>query len=116
MTGVPPLFRLTATGTVTPAAVGEQALDPPPVADVARVSVWALPWPQLALVTLLALVGWTLVAARRRRARQLARALAAAREEGRRQADRESEKTSVGQHAAGRRHDARTPHRPGGDQ
>ncbi|XTZ15803.1 WxL protein peptidoglycan domain-containing protein [Micromonospora echinospora] len=99
MADVPPLFRLTATATVTPAAVGEQALGPPPAAEAARATVWALPWPQLALVTLLALVGWALIAVRRRRARQLARALAAAREEGRRQADRETEKTSAGQHA-----------------
>ncbi|MFC8848012.1 MULTISPECIES: WxL protein peptidoglycan domain-containing protein [unclassified Micromonospora] len=86
VTGVPPLFRLTTIAGVTPAAVGEQVLDPPPQGDTAQVVVWAVPWPQLALLALLALAGWALVGARRRRARQLARAVAAAREEGRAQA------------------------------
>ncbi|MDG4795618.1 DUF916 domain-containing protein [Micromonospora sp. WMMD1082] len=86
MSGVPPLFRLTANATVTPAAVGDQILDPPPRGEPAQATVWAVPWPQLALLILLALVGWALIAARRRRAAQLARAVAAAREEGRAQA------------------------------
>ncbi|MCX4471370.1 DUF916 domain-containing protein [Micromonospora sp. NBC_01655] len=94
LTGVPPLFRLTATAAVTPAAVGDQVLDPPPAVDTARVALWAVPWPQLALITLIALAGWALVAARRRRARQLARALAAAREQGRTEASRDSQQTS----------------------
>ncbi|MDM4721210.1 DUF916 domain-containing protein [Micromonospora sp. WMMA1363] len=88
MSGVPPLFRLTANATVTPAAVGDQVLDPPPPAGTARAAVWAMPWPQLAVLALLALAGWALIAARRRRAAQLARAVAAAREEGRAQASR----------------------------
>ncbi|WBB55627.1 DUF916 domain-containing protein [Verrucosispora sp. WMMD573] len=86
MAGVAPLFRLSADATVTPAAVGDQVLDPPPRADPAQAVVWAVPWPHLVLLALLALAGWALVAARRRRAAQLARALAAAREEGRAQA------------------------------
>ncbi|MEU7588165.1 DUF916 domain-containing protein [Micromonospora sp. NPDC049230] len=88
MTGVPPLFRLTASAAVTPAAVGDQVLDPEPRSDTARATVWAMPWPQLGLLVLLALVGWALIAARRRRARQIARVVAAAREEGRAEASR----------------------------
>ncbi|NGM15846.1 DUF916 domain-containing protein [Verrucosispora sp. CWR15] len=88
MPGVAPLFRLTADATVTPAAVGDQVLDPPPRADPAQAVVWAVPWPQLVLLAMLALAGWALVTARRRRAAQLARAVAAAREEGRAQASR----------------------------
>ncbi|MEH0970756.1 DUF916 domain-containing protein [Micromonospora sp. CPCC 205546] len=88
MTGVAPLFRLTATAAVTPAAVGDQVLDPPPAVDAARASVWAVPWSQSALAALLVLAGWALVATRRRRARQIVRAVAAAREEGRAQAGR----------------------------
>ncbi|WP_431879475.1 WxL protein peptidoglycan domain-containing protein [Micromonospora marina] len=88
MPGVPPLFRLTADATVTPVAVGDQVLDPPPRASTARAAVWAVPWPQLALLALLALAGWALIATRRRRAAQVARAVAAAREEGRAHARR----------------------------
>ncbi|QGN49713.1 DUF916 domain-containing protein [Micromonospora sp. WMMC415] len=96
MSGVPPLFRLTANATVTPAAVGDQVLDPPPRAGSARAAVWAVPWPQLALLALLILAGWALIAARRRRAEQLARAVAAAREEGRAQAGREEGRAQAG--------------------
>ncbi len=67
MPGVAPLFRLTADATVTPAAVGDQVLDPPPRADPAQAVVWAVPWPQLVLLAMLALAGWALVTARRRR-------------------------------------------------
>ncbi|WBB78500.1 DUF916 domain-containing protein [Micromonospora sp. WMMD882] len=91
MTGVPPLFRLTASAAVTPATVGDQVLDPPPQGGTAQTTVWAVPWPQLVLLALLALVGWALVAARRRRARQVAQALAAAREEGRAEASRQTD-------------------------
>ncbi|MGN9779678.1 WxL protein peptidoglycan domain-containing protein [Micromonospora sp. H33] len=100
MTGVPPLFRLIASAAVTPAAVGDQVLDPPPQGDTAQVTVWAVPWPQLALLALLALAVWALVAARRRRARQVARAVAAAREEGRTEASQKTERMSDGQDAA----------------
>ncbi|MEU1812662.1 WxL protein peptidoglycan domain-containing protein [Micromonospora aurantiaca (nom. illeg.)] len=88
MPGVPPLFRLTADATVTPVAVGDQVLDPRPRASTARAAVWAVPWPQLALLALLALAGWALIATRRRRAARHARAVAAAREEGRAEAGR----------------------------
>ncbi|MCG5454848.1 DUF916 domain-containing protein [Micromonospora sp. PSH03] len=100
MTGVPPLFRLSASAAVTPAAVGDQVLDPPPQSGTARASVWAVPLPQLVLLVLLAFVGWALVAARRRRARQIARAVAVAREEGRAEASRQTERTSDGREAA----------------
>ncbi|WBB67650.1 DUF916 domain-containing protein [Micromonospora sp. WMMD812] len=100
MTGVPPLFRLAATATVTPAAVDGLVLDPPPTADTAQAAIWAVPWPQLVLLALLALVGWALVAAQRRRARRMALAVAAAREEGRAQASQETGRTIDGQPAA----------------
>ncbi|RKN47914.1 WxL protein peptidoglycan domain-containing protein [Micromonospora endolithica] len=91
MSDVPPLFRLTASAAVTPAAVGGQVLDPPPQGGTAWATVWAMPWPQLVLLALLALAGWALIATRRRRARQVARALAAAREEGRTEASRQTD-------------------------
>ncbi|AEB44439.1 WxL protein peptidoglycan domain-containing protein [Micromonospora maris] len=94
MTGVPPLFRLTASGAVTPAAVGDQVLDPPPAVATARTSIWAVPWPQLVLLALLALVGFAVIAARRRRARQIARVVAAAREQGRIEASRDADRVS----------------------
>ncbi|MFI6784630.1 WxL protein peptidoglycan domain-containing protein [Micromonospora sp. NPDC050276] len=100
MTGVPPLFRLTVNAVVTPAAVGDQVLDPQPVVGTARASFWAVPWPQLVLLVLFALVGWALLAARRRRSRQIAQAVAAAREEGRAEASRETERTSDGREGA----------------
>ncbi|SCF04751.1 protein of unknown function [Micromonospora haikouensis] len=132
LSDVPPLFRLTANATVTPAAVGDQVLDPPPQGDAARMTVWALPWPQLVLLALLALVGWALIAARRRRARQIARVVAAAREEGRTEASREAERNTAGRntpalstasgdadatsHAVTTRHDATPPRRLGSNQ
>ncbi|MFI6066686.1 WxL protein peptidoglycan domain-containing protein [Micromonospora sp. NPDC051227] len=100
MTGVPPLFRLTVSAAVIPTAVGDQVLDPQPAVDTARVPVWAVPWPQTALLVLLAVVGWALIAARRRRARQIVRAVAAAREEGRAEASRETELTPDNRDAA----------------
>ncbi|WP_433125306.1 WxL protein peptidoglycan domain-containing protein [Micromonospora sp. CA-240977] len=100
MTGVPPLFRLTASAAVTPAAVGDQALDPQPPSGTARTAVWAVPWPQTGLLVLLALVGWALIAARRRQTREIARAVAAAREKGRAEASRETERTTDGREAA----------------
>ncbi|MEH1098361.1 WxL protein peptidoglycan domain-containing protein [Micromonospora sp. CPCC 205561] len=100
MTDVPPLFRLTASAAVTPAAVGDQVLDPPPAVDTAQASIWAVPGPQLALLAVHALAVWVLIAVRRRRARQFARAVATAREEGRNEASRETERSSDGQDAA----------------
>ncbi|MFG1885824.1 WxL protein peptidoglycan domain-containing protein [Micromonospora sp. NPDC049102] len=99
MTGVPPLFQLTASAAVAPAAVGDQVLDPQPHSRTARTTVWAMPWPQMGLLVLLALVGWALIAARRRRARQIARTVAAAREEGRSESSRETERTLDGREA-----------------
>ncbi|RLK23855.1 uncharacterized protein DUF916 [Micromonospora sp. M71_S20] len=100
MTGVPPLFRLTGSASITPAAVGDQVLDPPPRGDTVQATVWAMPWPQLALLALLALAVWALVAARRRRVRQVARAVAAAREQGRTEAGREADRNSDRKDAA----------------
>ncbi|MBO4161350.1 WxL protein peptidoglycan domain-containing protein [Micromonospora antibiotica] len=100
MTGVPPLFRLTVSAAVTPAAVGDQVLDPQPQDDTARATVWMVPWPQLVLLVLLALVGWASIAARRRRARQLTRAVAAAREQGRSEAGGQTERMPDGREDA----------------
>ncbi|WP_422771446.1 WxL protein peptidoglycan domain-containing protein [Plantactinospora sp. WMMC1484] len=88
--GVAPLFRLTVTTTVVPAAVEGQALDPHPAEASEEVTVWAVPWRQLLLVLLvLGAVGALLMLRRRRRrraARNLAQAVAAAREQGRAEA------------------------------
>ncbi|MEU2610159.1 DUF916 domain-containing protein [Micromonospora sp. NPDC007271] len=87
---VPPLFRLTATVAVTPTAVAGQTLDPPPGTASHQVTVWAVPWSHLLMLTLFAGAVWALWAVRRRRrrkaARDLAQALAAAREQGRAEA------------------------------
>ncbi|WP_018801644.1 WxL protein peptidoglycan domain-containing protein [Salinispora arenicola] len=89
MTGVPPLFRLTTSTLVAPTIVGDQALDPPLKGDPVQVTVWAVPWPQLVLLALLALAVWVLITARRRRVRKIARLVATAREEGRTEASRD---------------------------
>ncbi|WP_203862946.1 WxL protein peptidoglycan domain-containing protein [Plantactinospora mayteni] len=87
LSGVPPLFRLTAITTVTPVTVDGQVIDPPPVSVADSRAVWAVPWSQLLLVALTIGGGWGLVTLRRRRrrrtARDLAQAVAAAREQGR---------------------------------
>lgn len=89
MAGVPPLFRLTTSTVVAPAAVDDQVLDPPPKGNPVQVTVWAVPWPQLVLLVLLAFAVWVLIVARRRWVRKIARAVATAREEGRTEASRD---------------------------
>ncbi|WP_083672526.1 WxL protein peptidoglycan domain-containing protein [Micromonospora sp. CB01531] len=87
---VPPLFQLTVTTAVTPTAADGQALDPPPGTASHAVTVWAVPWPQLLLLVLVAGAICAFVTIRRRRRRRAARdleqALAAAREQGRAEA------------------------------
>ncbi|MFC6017735.1 WxL protein peptidoglycan domain-containing protein [Plantactinospora solaniradicis] len=87
LSGVAPLFRLTATTTVTPVTVDGQVIDPPPLSVADSRAVWALPWSQLLLVILTVIGCWVLLRLRRRRrrrtARDLAQAVAAAREQGR---------------------------------
>ncbi|MGX7669205.1 WxL protein peptidoglycan domain-containing protein [Plantactinospora sp. DSM 117369] len=88
--GVPPLFRLTVTTTVVPAAVDSQVRDPAPATASQVTTVWAVPWFHLLLVALVAGAVWALLTARRRRRRRAARhleqAVAAAREQGRAEA------------------------------
>ncbi|MFU8849512.1 WxL protein peptidoglycan domain-containing protein [Micromonospora sp. SL1-18] len=90
LSGAPPLFRLAVTTAVTPTAVDGQVLDPPPDTPSHRVTVWAVPWPQLLLVVLVAGAVWAFMAVRRRRrqraAENLDRAIAAARDQGRAEA------------------------------
>ncbi|MEV7228718.1 DUF916 domain-containing protein [Polymorphospora sp. NPDC051019] len=86
LSGVPPLLRLAATAGVTPAAVGDQVLDPPPAADPARAVVWAWPWPHLLLLAVLGLLALAAVRLRRRRRAALAEAVARARAQGRAEA------------------------------
>ncbi|TDC25136.1 DUF916 domain-containing protein [Micromonospora sp. 15K316] len=83
---VPPLFRLSATATVAPGPVDDQVFDPPPATVSETVAVWAVPWVQLLLVTLVCATVWALLALRGRRRRRAARtleqAVAAARDQG----------------------------------
>ncbi|MDW5329566.1 WxL protein peptidoglycan domain-containing protein [Plantactinospora sp. KLBMP9567] len=87
LSGVPPLFRLTATTTVTPMAVDGQVFDPQPVSVADSRAVWAVPWSQLLLAVATIVGCWALVVLRRRRrqrtARELAQAVAVARGQGR---------------------------------
>lgn len=92
MTGAAPLFRLTTKLTISPAAVGDQVLDPPPQGDTTQVTVWAVPWLQLALLVPFSLAVWLLIVARRRRLRGMAQAVAAAREQGRMEGSRTDRK------------------------
>jgi hypothetical protein len=87
LSGVPPLFRLTAATTVNPVTLDGQVIDPPPVYVADSRTVWAVPRSQLLLV-ILAIVGCRVLLTlrrrrRRRTARDLARAVATAREQGR---------------------------------
>ncbi|MFY1674571.1 WxL protein peptidoglycan domain-containing protein [Plantactinospora sp. WMMB334] len=96
--GVAPLFRLTATTAVVPAAVDGQVLRPAPAVASQATTVWAVPWTQLLLVALVGGAACVLLAARRRRrrraARRLEQAVAAAREQGRAEAAAPGERSS----------------------
>lgn len=116
MTGVPPLFRLTTRLTVTPAAVGDQVLDPPPRGDTTRATVWAVPWLQLALLIPIGLAGWLLIVARRRRLRAIAQAVAAAREQGRAEASRTTSQDAANNGAAQEPHETTPSRRLGSEQ
>ncbi|WP_028193119.1 WxL protein peptidoglycan domain-containing protein [Salinispora pacifica] len=123
MTGVLPLFRLTTRLTVTPAAVGDQILDPPPRGDTTRATVWAVPWLQLALLIPIGLAVWLLIVARRRRLRAIARAMAVAREQGRMEVSRAATPVpsttpqgAATNRAVPRRHDTTPSHRRGSEQ
>ncbi|WP_152190781.1 WxL protein peptidoglycan domain-containing protein [Georgenia satyanarayanai] len=80
-----PTFRLGAEVGVTPVVVGSDEVPGELLAAVGTVSLWALPWAQLAVLVLVAGLG-VLVAVRRRRARaRLEAAVAAARAEAARE-------------------------------
>lgn len=59
------------------------------------VTVWTVPWPQLALVTLLVILFFSYRAIARRRRRRLADLLARARDEGRAEAQEPSRNAQV---------------------
>jgi hypothetical protein len=89
---VPPLFRERLTVDITPGPADGRAIDPAPVRAHSARAFWLVPWPQLALLTLVAalLTAWLLT--RRRRTRRMRAALAAAEQRGRDQAS-SAEKT-----------------------
>ena len=80
--GVWPLGQLSSTVSTQQVVVGEDVIDVPLTGSQAAVTVWAVPWPQLALLALAAgFVAWRLRLRKRRRL-----ALERARAEGERQA------------------------------
>ncbi|GAA3927271.1 WxL protein peptidoglycan domain-containing protein [Actinoplanes auranticolor] len=83
---VPPLFRERLTVDITPGPADGRSIDPAPVRALATRTFWLVPWPQLALLTLVAalLAAWLLT--RRRRTRRMQAALSAAEQRGRDQA------------------------------
>lgn len=83
--GVLPLGRVTVETVVRPRAVDGQAVDPAPVVAVARTSIWLIPWPQLIVLGLAALLVAGGSGIRRRGRRRLRAALAAAEQRGREQ-------------------------------
>ncbi|WP_306213785.1 WxL protein peptidoglycan domain-containing protein [Actinoplanes sp. RD1] len=83
---IPPLFREQVTLTVLPAASDGRPIDPIPVRVHSQHVLWLLPWPQLALLALAALLVTGRLFIRRRRRRRVAQAIAAAEERGRAQA------------------------------
>jgi hypothetical protein len=83
--GVLPLGRVTVEATVEPRTVDGQVVDPAPGVAVARTSIWLIPWPQVALLALLAVLAVAGLKLRRRNRRRLDAALAAAEQRGREQ-------------------------------
>src|SRR5690606_2020210 len=66
--GVWPLGQLTSTVSTQQVVVGEDVIDVPLTGSQAAVTVWAVPWPQLALLALAAgFVAWRLRLRKRRR-------------------------------------------------
>lgn len=78
-----PTFRLGGQVSVTPVVVGSDEVPGELPAAVRTVSVWAVPWAQLALLALVAGLVVLAVARRRRAAARLEAAVAAARAEAR---------------------------------
>ena len=83
---VPPLFREQLVLAVQPVADDGRPVDPAPARAESRQSVWLVPWAQLALLALAAVLTAAGVLARRRRRRRMQAALAAAEQRGREQA------------------------------
>jgi hypothetical protein len=92
---VPPLFRERLTVDVLPAPADGRTIDPAPARALSQHTLWLVPWPQLALLALLAALvgGWLF--ARRRRNRRMQAALAAAEQRGREQASSDREKEEI---------------------
>ncbi|MBE1489393.1 hypothetical protein [Plantactinospora soyae] len=83
VTGIWALGRLHTTVEVTPAVLGGGPAGVETRPGSAAVTVWALPWPQLALVTILVALVLAVRTVVRRRRQRLAKLLARARDEGR---------------------------------
>ncbi|GAA1643886.1 WxL protein peptidoglycan domain-containing protein [Actinoplanes couchii] len=91
---VPPLFHESLTIEIRPATADGREISPLPVRAVTRHSLWLVPWPQLAILALLAALAVAWLLARRRRARRMTAALAAAEQRGRDQAASRTESRS----------------------
>ena len=88
---VPPLVRERLSVEVMPTPADGRAIDPPPTRAVIEDTVWLVPWPQLALLALLAALAIAGLLIRRRRKRRMQAALAAAEQRGREQATSSSQ-------------------------
>lgn len=84
--GVLPLGRVTVETAVHPQTVDGETVDPSPQTVVARASMWLIPWPQLVVIALVALLITGLILRRRRNRRRLREAVAAAERRGREEA------------------------------
>ncbi|WP_203737223.1 WxL protein peptidoglycan domain-containing protein [Actinoplanes italicus] len=94
---VPPLFRERVTVEIHPEPADGRAVDPAPVRASSVHTVWLIPWPQLALLLVVALLAAVWLFARRRRGRRMRAALAAAEQRGREQAGSGAGASSAGQ-------------------
>ncbi|BEL08462.1 hypothetical protein Q0Z83_066530 [Actinoplanes sichuanensis] len=85
LTDVPPLMRAKLTVTVIPAAADGRPIDPAPLPATVDESRWLIPWPQLALLALVAALVTAGLLIRRRARRRFQKAITAAEARGRRQ-------------------------------
>ncbi|MFC8921322.1 hypothetical protein [Cellulosimicrobium sp. NPDC057127] len=81
-----PLGPVTTTVTVTPNAVGDDQIEAPLEPVTVSVTTWAIPWAQLLLLAIVAVLFLGIRDDRRRRRKRLEDMLAKARDEGRRSA------------------------------
>ncbi|GAA4964463.1 WxL protein peptidoglycan domain-containing protein [Actinoplanes utahensis] len=84
---VPPLFHESLTLDILPAPADGRTIDPTPARAVSDHTLWLMPWPHLALITLAVALLLAWLFARRRRRSRLQAALAAAEQRGREQAN-----------------------------